>query len=68
LIFQNWKVDDVQSVTLQSGDVASGYGFSIQSDNRPTVYFSFATEDDAKQARIEVVKAIEKAIAVTPQG
>jgi hypothetical protein len=67
-IFQNCKVGDVQSVTVHSGDVAFGYGFGIQSDNRPVVYFSFATEDDAKQARIEVAKAVEKAIEVTPQG
>jgi tetratricopeptide (TPR) repeat protein len=47
----------------------AGYGFSIRSENkRPLVTLSFATREDAEQARAEVASAVEKAIEVTPQG
>jgi hypothetical protein len=67
--YQNCKVSEVMPVTLPSGVAGAGYGFSIRSENkRPLVTLSFATREDAEQARAEVASAVEKAIEVTPQG
>ncbi len=68
--YTNCKVGDVQLVTIHSGDDGSGYGFSILGGvhGRPLVGFAFATEADAKRARAEVAKAVEKAVEITPQG
>ena len=46
-----------------------GYGFSILSENnRLTVALSFATREDAEQARAGVAKAVEKAVEITSQA
>jgi hypothetical protein len=67
-VYQNCKVGDVQQVILHSGD-GYGYGFSILSENnRPLVALSFATRENAEQARAKVASAVEKAVEVTPQG
>jgi hypothetical protein len=68
--YTNCKVGDVQSVIVHSGAERLGYGFSILggAHGRPLVGFAFATEADAKQARAEVAKAVEKAAEITPQG
>ena len=68
--YTNYRVGDVQSVILHSGDKGSGYGFSILggASARPLVAFTFATKGEADQARVEVVKAVEKAVEITPQG
>jgi hypothetical protein len=57
--YQNCEVSDVMSVTLPSGVAGEGCGFSIRSENkRPLVSLSFATREDAEQARAEVASAI----------
>ena len=67
--YQNCKVSEVMPVTLPSGVAGAGYGFSIRSENnRPLVTLSFATREDAEEALAEVARAVEKAVAVTPQG
>ena len=67
-VYQNCKVGEVQQVIVHSGD-GYGYGFSILSgNNRPLVALSFATQEDAEQARAEVASAIEKAVEVTAQS
>ena len=68
--YTNCKVGDVLPVAVHSGDEGPGYGFGILggAHGRPLVAFAFATEADAKQARAEVAKAVEKAVEITPQG
>jgi hypothetical protein len=68
-VYQNCKVSDVKSVSVQSSDAGYGYGFSILSEkNRPLVTLSFETQGEAEQARAEIARAVEKAVEVTPQG
>ena len=67
--YQNCKVGDVRQVKMESGEAGVGYGFSILSENsRPIVALSFATRDDADQARACVAKVVEKAVEIMPQG
>jgi hypothetical protein len=67
--YQNCKVSEVMPLTLPSGVAGAGYGFNIRSENkRPLVTLSFATREDAEQARAEVASAGEKAIELTPAG
>jgi hypothetical protein len=67
--YQNCKVGDVRQVKMESGEAGVGYGFSILSENsRPIVALSFATREDAEQAWAGVVKAVEKAVEITPQA
>jgi hypothetical protein len=67
--YQNCKTSEVVPVTLPSGVAGAGYGFSIRSENnRPLVTLSFATREDAEQARAEVARAVERAVEVRPQG
>ncbi len=67
--YTNCKVGDVQLVTIHSGDDGPGYGCILDGvHGRPLVGFAFATEADAKRARAEVAKAVEKAIEITAQG
>jgi hypothetical protein len=67
--YQNCKVGDVRQVKMESGEAGVGYGFSILSENsRPIVALSFATREDAEQARAEIARAVEKAVEVTPQA
>jgi hypothetical protein len=57
--YQIRKVSEVMPVTLPSGVAGAGYGFSIRSENkRPLVTLSFATREDAEQARAEVASAV----------
>jgi hypothetical protein len=66
--YQNCKVSEVMPLTLPSGVAGTSYGFNIRSENkRPLVTLSFATREDAEQARAEVASAGEKAIELTPQ-
>ena len=59
----------VQEVIADAADVGVGYGFSILSQGGlPLCPLSFATREDAEEAQGAVVRAIEKAIEVTPQG
>ena len=52
-----------------AADVGVGYGFSILSQGGlPLCSLSFATREDAEEAQGAVVRAVEKAIEVTPQG
>ena len=63
--YQNRKVSEVMPVTLPSGVAGAGYGFSIRSENkRPLVTLSFATREDAEQARAEVASAVVPGSAV----
>jgi hypothetical protein len=56
--YQNCKVSEVMPVTLPSGVAGAGYGLSIRSENkRPLVTLSFATREDAEEARVEVASA-----------
>jgi hypothetical protein len=67
--YQNCKVGEIISVTIDSGNAGVGYGFSILSEkNRPLVMLSFETRGDAEHALAEVGRAIEMAIEVTPQS
>jgi hypothetical protein len=67
--YQNCKVGEIISVTIHSSDAGAGYGFGILSEkNRPLVTLSFETRGDAEQARAEVVRAVEKAAEIVPQG
>jgi hypothetical protein len=60
--YRNCTVGDVLLST-------EGYGFHIVSDlNRPLVFLTFATEDEAKQARDEIAKVVAKAVTITPNG
>ena len=54
---------------MDSGEAGVGYGFSILSENsRPIVALSFATREDAEQARAWLAKAVEKAVEIAPQA
>jgi hypothetical protein len=65
--YTDCTVGPVQPVTMGRAEV--GYGFSILSVNgRPLCALAFATQEDAKQARAEVARALERAVEVTPQG
>jgi hypothetical protein len=67
--YPNCKVGDVRQVKMDSGEAGVGYGFSILSENsRPIVALSFATREDAEQARAWVAKAVEKAVEIAPQA
>jgi len=70
-VYQYCKVSDVRPVVVHSSDAGSGYGYGfsiVSGNNRPLVALSFATREDADQARAEVARAVEKAVEVTPQG
>ena len=67
--YQNCKVGDVRQLKMESGEAGVGYGFNILSENsRPIVALSFATRDDADQARACVAKVVEMAVEIMPQG
>jgi hypothetical protein len=67
-VYKSCKVSDVQRV-IMGGDEGHGYGFSILSgNNRPLVALSFATREDANEARAKVASAVERAVEVTPQS
>jgi hypothetical protein len=67
--YKDCKVGVIQQMIMESDEVGVGYGFSILSaDNQPLCALAFGTREDAEQARVEVARAVEKAVEVTPQG
>ena len=60
--YQNCEAAD------EGQQMTHGYGFHIRSNNRPIVTLVFATEEDAKQARVEIASAVQKAIEITAHG
>ena len=62
-------VDEFNAYTFEAFGSFKYRGFSILSEkNRPLVTLSFETQGEAEQARAEIVRAVEKAVEVTPQG
>jgi len=48
------------------GDAHPGYGFNILNERaQPVLSLAFERKDEAEQARVEVAKAVEKAVEVT---
>ena len=58
--FKNCTVSDVMETPTP------GYGFDIRNERaQPVLSLAFEQRDDAEQARVEVAKAVAKAIEVT---
>jgi hypothetical protein len=58
--FKNCTVSDVMGIPNP------GYGFDILNERAQTVLsLAFEKRDDAEQARVEVAKAVAKAVGVT---
>jgi hypothetical protein len=67
-VYRNCNVGLLQQIETDSGVAGVGYGFSILSDYRPIVEFSFATEDDALQAWVEMKRAVARVVELRAQS
>jgi hypothetical protein len=69
--YENFDVGDMQA--MNTGEVRNmmqgcGFCFVAEAHYRPVPAVLYETESDAHEARELIAKALEKAVAITPQG